>query len=66
MKDWCALHLGGTFPPGLTIGRVSWLEPGSTGIFKTGTVELDSRLLSLYEVAVLIPLDPIDLPNDDF
>lgn len=59
-------HLGGTFPPGLIIGQVSWLEPGSTGIFKTGTVELDSRLLSLYEVAVLIPLDPINLPSDDF
>ena len=58
-------HLGGTFPDGLMIGQVSWLEPGSSGIFQTGSVELDTRLLSLYEVAVLIPLDPINLPTYD-
>lgn len=57
-------RLGGTFPPGLMIGRVNWLEPGSTGIFQAGKVELDPRLLSLYEVAVLIPLYPIDLDSD--
>jgi len=57
-------RLGGTFPPGLMVGRVSWLEPGSTGIFQSGEVELDARLLSLHEVAVLIPLYPIDLQND--
>ena len=57
-------RLGGTFPPGLMIGRVTWLEPGSTGIFQAGDVELDPRLLSLHEVAVLIPLYPIDLDND--
>ena len=48
--------LGGTFPAGLAIGEVSWLEPGSTGIFQTGEVFLDERLLSLNEVAVLIPV----------
>ncbi|HBR92895.1 MAG TPA: rod shape-determining protein MreC [Opitutae bacterium] len=57
-------RLGGTFPPGLLIGRVNWLQPGSTGIFQTGTVELHSSLLSLHEVAVLIPLYPIDLDSD--
>jgi rod shape-determining protein MreC len=57
-------RLGGTFPPGLMIGRVSWLEPGSTGIFQAGQVELDPRLLSLHEVAVLIPLYPIDIESD--
>ncbi len=57
-------RLGGTFPPGLMIGRVPWLEPGDTGIFQAGEVELDPRLLSLHEVAVLIPLYPIDLEND--
>ena len=57
-------RFGGTFPPGLKIGRVAWLEPGSTGIFQAGEVELDPRLLSLHEVAVLIPLYPIDLEND--
>jgi len=58
-------RLGGTFPPGLLIGRVPWLEPGSTGIFQSGEVELDPQLLSLYEVAVLIPLQPIQLEDDD-
>ena len=57
-------RLGGTFPSGLMLGRVSWLEPGSTGIFQTGEVELDARLLSLHEVAVLIPLYPIDTQKD--
>ncbi|MGC6425025.1 MAG: rod shape-determining protein MreC [Lentimonas sp.] len=56
--------LGGTFPAGLTIGTVSWLEPGSTGIFQTGDVILDERLLNLHEVSVLIPLNPIELEND--
>jgi rod shape-determining protein MreC len=57
-------RLGGTFPPGLMIGRVPWLEPGSTGIFQAGKVELDDRLLSLHEVAVLIPLYPIEIETD--
>lgn len=49
--------LGGTFPPGLTIGNVAWMKPGSSGIFQTGEVQLDKRLLNLHEVTVLIPLD---------
>lgn len=57
-------RLGGSFPPGLLVGQVTWLEPGGTGIFQAGEVELDPRLLSLHEVAVLIPLNPIDLEND--
>ncbi|MFU8848180.1 MAG: rod shape-determining protein MreC [Opitutales bacterium] len=57
-------HLGGTFPPGLPIGRVSWLEPGNTGIFQTGEVALDPDLLSLHEVSVLIPLNPIEIDRD--
>ena len=57
-------RLGGTFPPGLMIGSVSWLEPGSTGIFQAGTVELDERLLSLNEVSVLIPLNPLVYDRD--
>lgn len=57
-------HLGGTFPQGLAIGKVAWLEPGSTGIFQAGEVELDPDLLSLHEVAVLIPLNPIEIGND--
>ncbi len=49
--------LGGTFPAGLSIGQVEWLEPGSTGIFQAGDVLLDSRLLHLREVAILVPLE---------
>ncbi|MGB0257130.1 MAG: rod shape-determining protein MreC [Coraliomargarita sp.] len=51
-------HLGGTFPAGLTIGTVSWLEPDSSGIFQAGDVVLDQRLLNLREVTILIPLNP--------
>ncbi len=51
-------HLGGTFPAGLTIGTVSWLEPDSSGIFQAGDVVLDKRLLNLREVTILIPLNP--------
>lgn len=57
-------RLGGTFPPGLAIGSVAWLEPGSTGIFQAGDVSLDPSLLSLHEVAVLIPLNPIEIESD--
>ena len=57
-------RLGGTFPPGLLIGKVSWLEPGSTGIFQTGEVALDADLLRLHEVAVLIPLNRLEGDED--
>lgn len=57
-------NLGGSFPPGLMIGQVPWLEPGNTGIFQTGQVHLDNRLLSIKEVAILIPLYPIKLNSD--
>ncbi len=52
--------LGGVFPPGLHIGRITSLEPSAEGLFQTGRVELDQRLNSLYEVAVLIPEDAED------
>lgn len=55
-------ELGGTFPAGLQIGSVAWLEPGSTGIFQAGEVQLDEQLLTLHEVTVLIPLQA--LPNE--
>lgn len=57
-------RLGGTFPPGLIIGKVGWLEPGSSGIFLAGDVQLDERLLSLHEVSVLIPLTPLVYDRD--
>jgi rod shape-determining protein MreC len=49
-------RLGGVFPDGLTLGHVDRLETGPDGLFQTGVVLLDARLLALREVAVLIPL----------
>lgn len=51
-------HLGGVFPSGLVIGKVAQLETGRDGLFQTGAVQLDPRLLTLQEVAVLLPLEP--------
>lgn len=53
-------RLGGAFPDGLTLGWVHRLELGADALFQNGTVRLDSRLQSLREVAVLIPLQPRD------
>ncbi len=50
--------LGGVFPPGLTLGYITKAEPSADGLFKTGEVQLDSRLSSLTEVTVLVPLNP--------
>jgi rod shape-determining protein MreC len=47
--------LGGIYPPGLTIGQIIHVESSADGLFKTGEVELDSRLSELTEVTVLIP-----------
>lgn len=50
--------LGGVFPPGLTLGNIVRAEPSADGLFKTGEVQLDTRLSSLTEVTVLVPLNP--------
>ena len=50
--------LGGVFPPGLTLGYINKADPSADGLFKSGEVQLDSRLSSLTEVTVLIPLHP--------
>ncbi len=50
--------LGGVFPPGLTIGSITLLEPSTDGMFKNGEVKLDERLNSLTEITVLVPLSP--------
>ena len=50
--------LGGVFPPGLTIGDITSLEPSADGLFKSGEVQLDPRLGTLTEVTVLVPLNP--------
>lgn len=53
-------HLGQTFPAGINIGTVTWLEPDSSGIFQSGQVELKESLLSLSEVTILVPLYPTE------
>jgi rod shape-determining protein MreC len=50
----------GVFPPGLSIGDITTLEPSADGLFKSGEVQLDQRLGTLTEVTVLIPLNPED------
>jgi len=47
--------LGGVFPPNLTIGYMTRVEPSSDGLFKSGEVRLDPALSSLNEVTVLVP-----------
>jgi rod shape-determining protein MreC len=47
--------LGGVFPAGLTIGKLTKVSPSTDGLFKTGEVELDPRLSELTEVSVLVP-----------
>ncbi len=60
--------LGGTFPEGIKIGFVPWLEPDNTGMFQAGKVVLDKRLLGIKEVAVLIPYNRLKIEeySDDF
>lgn len=56
--------LGGVFPAGLTIGELLQVEPSGDGLFKTGVVQLDSRLAELTEVTVLVPEQPDAGPGD--
>lgn len=49
-------RLGGSFPDGLTLGWVHYLETEPNGLFRIGDVQLDDRLLGLREVAVLVPI----------
>lgn len=50
--------LGGVFPPNLTIGYITRVEPSSDGLFKSGDVRLDPALSALNEVTVLVPEAP--------
>jgi rod shape-determining protein MreC len=50
--------LGGTYPPGLAIGRIVRIEPTNDGVYSSGEVQLDSRLNALSEVTVLVPTGP--------
>ena len=58
--------LGGTFPEGINIGVVPWLESDNTGMFQAGDVQLDKRLLGIKEVAVLVPFNRIENIEYDF
>lgn len=53
-------HLGGVFPEGLTIGTIESLNPRADGLFQEGTISLSPDLMSLSEVAILIPIEPED------
>jgi rod shape-determining protein MreC len=55
--------LGSIFPGGLKIGTVTYLEPGTNGLFKTGIVKLDPRLLYLKEVSVIVSEDSNNDPE---
>lgn len=59
-------ELGGVFPAGLTIGTIHELAPGRDGLFQTGPVRLDERLLTLREVSILIPLTHTDAAGLDW
>ena len=48
--------LGGIFPPGLALGQIVRVNPSTDGLFKSGEVKLDSRLASVSEVTVLVPV----------
>ncbi|MFP6899479.1 MAG: rod shape-determining protein MreC [Opitutales bacterium] len=46
------------FPPDVIIGEIFHLKIDSNGLFRTGRVEMDKRLLTLREVTVLVPQSP--------
>ncbi len=55
-------RLGGVFPDGLTIGWVDRLITSPDGLFQSGRPVISKELLSLKEVAVLIPVKTKVLP----
>ncbi|EDY82681.1 rod shape-determining protein MreC [Verrucomicrobiia bacterium DG1235] len=50
--------MGGVYPAGLRVGEIRRLRQGAGGMFYDGEVELDPRLASLTEVAVMIQIPP--------
>jgi len=48
-------ELGGTFPHGLPIGRVTSLEESGDGLFKNGKVYLPFSISNISEVTLLVP-----------
>ncbi len=57
--------LGGTFPAGIKLGYVPWLEPDNTGLFQAGEVQLEKSLLSIKEVVVLVPYNRLEEFQND-
>lgn len=51
--------MGGVFPDGLSVGEVKCLQIDAGGMFCRGDVELSRALLTLREVAVLLPTHAI-------
>ncbi|MBC2605674.1 rod shape-determining protein MreC [Pelagicoccus albus] len=50
--------MGGVYPAGLRVGEIRRLRQGAGGMFYDGEVELDKRLASITEVAVMILIPP--------
>ena len=50
-------RLGGVFPDGLTIGHIERFDRAPDGLFQSGRVKLNPNLLSVHEVAVLVPVE---------
>ena len=48
-------ELGGTFPHGLPIGKVTSLEESGDGLFKNGKVYLPFSISNISEVTLLVP-----------
>ena len=46
--------LSEVFPAGILIGKIPRLETDPNGLFRTGRVEMDDRLLTMREVTVLV------------
>lgn len=55
--------MGGVYPAGLKVGELRRLDNGAGGMFFEGEVELDPRLASLTEVAVMIQIPPEPEPE---
>ncbi|MEM9157443.1 MAG: rod shape-determining protein MreC [Verrucomicrobiota bacterium] len=52
--------MGGIFPAGIHVGYISNTRQGAGGMYFDADVELDPRLMSITEVAVLIPIRRLD------
>ncbi|MCH8475378.1 MAG: rod shape-determining protein MreC [Opitutales bacterium] len=57
--------LGGIFPEGLVIGRLTNLKESEETLFQAGQVRLDQRLNQIREVAVMIALEDSPQPTDE-